>query len=204
MADFPLVVSYYTTGTLYQLEVQNLIASLEKWGIPHLIEGIESFGSWELNCAFKPFFLYSKLQELKRPLFWVDADAVFLQKPTLLDAFQADLAVRMNDTLAADHPSKVMSGSLFVNSTPSARDLLKKWAGLCFQRLSDPERTEEFWDQIALRDAIHHFASDVNVHKLPTAYCTIADHPHDAPHMPEAVIAHYQASRRYKRHINEI
>ena len=108
---FPCVISFYTVGTLYQLEVQNLIASCEEFGIEHRIEGIESKGSWELNCAYKPFFILEKLEELGRPVLWVDADGVFIREPEVLKAFEADLATRIEEGLPSSHPSKVISAT---------------------------------------------------------------------------------------------
>ena len=137
MANFPLVVSYYTKDTLYQLEVQNLIASCEQWQLEHHVEPIASFGSWERNCAFKPFFLFKMLEQFNRPIFWVDADAVFKKAPEHLDVFAHDFAVRINHDFEDSHPSKVISGSLYVNATEGAKRILKSWAKECLDSLSD-------------------------------------------------------------------
>jgi hypothetical protein len=91
--DFvPIVVSYYTKNTVYEQEAQNLICSCEQFGIDHLVEAVEDLGSWEKNCAFKPYFLQQKMKELQRPLLWVDADAMFLQKMKQEPFMEADLA----------------------------------------------------------------------------------------------------------------
>lgn len=202
MNHFPLIVCYYTQGTPYALDVQGLKESCEKWDLAYHIEPVESFGSWELNCCYKPFFLLSKLQELQRPLFWVDADGVLVKKPNPLPAFSADLAVRINISLTADHPSKVISNSIFVNATPEAAALLKLWASICCTALTNPERAEEYWDQMGLRDAIQSSRHSAKVAPLPHAYAAIYDHPIDIQEIPEPVIQHTQASRRYKKLIN--
>ena len=188
---------------MYQLEVKSLIESCEKWNLAYHIEPIESFGSWELNCSYKPFFLLSKLQEFKRPLFWVDADGVFLQPPSLLEEFSADLAVRINASCAANHPSKVVSSSIFVNETQEAATLLKQWASECYRVLSAPDREREFWDQVGLRDVIFSGSHGAKVVNLPHSYTTIDGHPVDQKEILNPVIMHYQASRRYKKMINE-
>ena len=202
MDEFPLIVSYYTQDTLYQLEVQNLIASLEKWDLEHHIEPIASFGSWERNCAFKPFFLLEKLQQFGRPIFWVDADAVVLKKPRYLDVFKSDFAVRINEELENSHLSKVMSGSLYVNATEGGERVLKSWAKECLDRLSDPERTQELWDQVALRDVLFRSVAGAAIAALPHGYTTIIGHPLDEQRIDDVVIGHYQASRRFKKIIN--
>jgi hypothetical protein len=203
MNFFPLVVSYYTKDTMYQLEVKGLIESCEKWNLPYHVEPIDSFGSWELNCGYKPFFLLSKLQEFKRPVFWVDADAVFVRAPSFLEEFSADLAVRINDPCALDHRSKVISNSFFVNNTPEAATLLKLWASECYHSLSNPDRTEEYWDQVGLRDVIFSNRHKAKVVGIPHAYAAIDEHPVDKKEILEPVLLHYQASRRYKKLINE-
>jgi len=202
MAHFPLIVSYYTQGTPYALDVQGLKESCEKWDLAYHIEPIESFGSWELNCCYKPFFLLSKLQELQRPLFWIDADGVIVRRPEFLPEFSADLAVRINASLAPEHPSKVISNTIFVNTTSVAATLLKLWASMCYAALTNPERTEEYWDQVGLRDAIQSTGNNAIVAPLPHAYAAIYDHPIDNQEIPKPVIQHTQASRRYKKLIN--
>lgn len=202
MKDFPLIISFYTKKTLYQLEIQNLLESCEKWNLPIEIEGVESFGSWELNCAYKPFFIYRKLQELKRPLLWLDADAVVVKKPEWIEAFGGDFSVRINEHLPSDHPSKVISGTIFANYTPECSQLLREWVKESHNQLMQEERKEEFWDQIALRDALLSKAHAANVKSMPLSYAKISDHPEDCRLVSDPVIEHYQASRRFKKSIN--
>ena len=195
--DFPVIVSFYTAHTPYQLEVQNLIASCEKFGLEMAIEGIESFGSWELNCAYKPFFILQKLEELNRPLLWVDADGVFARAPSWQEAFEADLAVRMDAKLPQNHPSKVISSTIFVRPTEAGKGLVRHWIGKCHEILLDEKRQEEFWDQIALREAIA--KSTAQVASIPLSYAKIFDHPEDRQQIEDPVIEHFQASRRFKK-----
>ena len=114
---FPLVISFYTKDTPYQLDAHHLMASCDKFGIEHHIEGIDSYGSWELNCAYKPFFIAEKLRQFERPVLWVDVDAVFAQKPKILKVFEKDFAVYSQKDLEPDHPSKIRSGTIYVNYT---------------------------------------------------------------------------------------
>lgn len=202
MNKFPLIVSYYTKDTLYQLEVQNLIASCEKWGLEHHIEPIASLGSWERNCCYKPFFLMEKLQQFKRPLFWVDADAVFVKEPEWLAVFDKDMALRINGDLEDSHPSKVCSGSLYINANLTAATLLKLWGQACIDAFLKLERTEEIWDQMILRDVLLRGGLEEAVAPLPLEYAAIADQICNDAIMKEPVIIHYQASRRFKKIIN--
>jgi hypothetical protein len=195
---FPTIISFYTADTLYQLEVQNLIASCEKFCLQANIEGVPSFGSWELNCAYKPFFILKKLEELKSPVLWVDADGVFIRKPAFLPQFEADFATRINGDVEEHHPSRVISSTIYVNYTEQGIKIVQDWAQECRRQLIDPERKEEFWDQIALRNALSQAKGIIE--PLPLAYVKIFDHPQDQ--VPNPVIVHYQASRRLKKPVN--
>ena len=202
MRDFPLIVSYYTKDTVYQLEVQNLIASCEQWQLEYHIEPIPTFGSWERNCSYKPFFLLEKLQQFAAPILWVDADGVFLKKPETLAIFDADFAVRINQRWEDSHPSKVISGTVYVNATTGGERVLKSWAKASLDSLSDAQRTEEFWDQIALRDVILQGVPGARISELPAGYMAIIDNLQDQKEISDIVIGHYQASRRFKKIIN--
>jgi nucleotide-diphospho-sugar transferase len=192
---FPLVISFYTKNTPYQLDAHHLTASCEKFGIEHAVEGIDSFGSWELNCAYKPFFIAEKLRHFERPVLWVDADAMFVKKPTPLKIFEKDFAAYAQPGLENNHPSKVRSGTLFINHTEGGAKFLKAWAEECQRLLVDPGRTEEFWDQMALRNV---FLAEAKPARLPLSYIKILGHPLDEK-CAKPVIIHYQASRHAKK-----
>ncbi len=199
MDRLPLVVSFYTLNTPYEKEVQYLIDSCKRFSIEHQIEGISSSGSWEMNCAFKPLFLLKKLEELKRPLLWVDADAVFMRAPFFLDVFSLDLGVRLYDC-PNDHPSRVVSGTLFVNSTRRSMEIIRLWAADCLLMLKEKER-KEVWDQDVLRKILFQEKYKGVWGQLPNFYSVIIGHPEDENY-DDPVIAHHQASRRYKRWVN--
>jgi hypothetical protein len=200
----PLVVSYYTKNTLYQLEVQNLIASCDNWGIEADIAGVDSFGSWELNCAFKPFFILEKLKTHNRPLLWVDADGVFVRKPDFSLFKDCELSVRINAECSEDHPSKVITSTLYINYSEETLELIRLWAKECQRQIMDETRKEEFWDQIALRDVLRDKQWPKSVMPIPLSYAKIFDHPEDLKRVDEPVIEHFQASRRYKNSVNSL
>ncbi len=195
---FPLIVSFFTQNTPYEEEVKNLVRSCHEFGLESCVEGVDSFGSWELNCAFKPFFLCQKLQELKRPLFWVDADGVFLEKPTLLPLFSCDFATRIHEELPLSHPSKVISSTIYINNTQSALEILRRWAQESMRQLMQDDRKEEFWDQTALRDVLFGKKLSADIRSLPLSLTKISGHPLDEQAAPHATLEHYQASRRFK------
>jgi len=194
---FPVIISFYTRGTPYEDEVKNLIESCRKFDLTSEIEGIDSFGSWELNCAYKPFFILKMLEKHNRPLLWVDADGMFLKKPQWQEAFDSDLSVRFHEELEWGHPSKVITSTLFASPTREGKEIMRRWIHQTHEHLLDPHRKLEFWDQIALRDALCGWEGILE--PMPLSYAKIFDHPSDCISAPEPVIEHYQASRRFKK-----
>lgn len=195
---FPLFVSYYTLGTGYEKEVQNLICSCEKLGLETDIVGIESRGKWDRNCCYKPRFLLEKLQEHNRPIVWVDADAVLLKEPILFASLKCDIAARLYDDLPTNHPSKLITGTLYLQNTAATQNLLELWEKECMRMLEEGSR--EVWDQIALKQVLLEGA-EVDFFPLPNDYCAIYDKKETLKE--EAVILHYQASRLFKKVINK-
>lgn len=198
---FPVILSFYTKGTPYEKEVLHLIESCKEFGLQTVIEGVESFGSWELNCGYKPFYIWKALEQLNRPVLWVDADGRFLKEPKWQLAFDSDLSVRFHEELNWDHPSKVITSTVFVKPTKQGKEILKRWIQETQKQLLDPKRTVEFWDQIALRDALKGWEGILE--PMPLDYAKIFDHPSDCVTVHEPVIEHYQASRRFKNHLDK-
>lgn len=196
----PIVICYYTKDTGYENEVENLVTSCERFSLPCKVDAIDSLGSWEQNCCYKPRYILEKLDELKQPVLWLDADSVVVQNPTLFDSLDSDIALRVVEKVPDDHPSKMISGTVFVNNTEKAREILKAWDLECKRMLQ--EEKEEVWDQIALRNVL--LASDAKVTPLPRAYYMVYDKIESEEMKKEAIILHYQASRLFKKSINNL
>lgn len=191
-----MIVSFYTENTPYQLEAMSLIASCNAFGIDAEIEGVPSEGSWERNCAIKPFFIRKKLIEKKRPIFWVDADAIFKKKPDFAHLKDSDLAFREMKRFSHDRRFKYFSGSLFLNYTPQGIAFADKWCEHCQEKI-DKKLDLQFLDQISLVDLIER-GEKVKVHSLPIAYAKVFDIDAQEIEPQEVVIEHYQASRRFR------
>ncbi len=196
MTEVPLVVSFYTENTPYQLEAMSLIASCNALGIDAEIEGIPSEGSWERNCAIKPFFIRKKLLEKKRPIFWVDADAIFKKIPDFSTLMHSDLAFREMKRFSHDRRFKYFSGSLFLNNTAQGRAFADMWCNHCQQKIDGGEDLQ-FLDQLSIVDLIEK-GTPVKIHSLPIAYAKVFDLDALEITEDEIVIEHFQASRRFR------
>lgn len=78
---------------------------------------------------------------------------------------------------------------------------MNRWAQASLDQLLNRNRTEEVWDQIALRNVLT--GSDADIRCLPLEYVKIFDHAEDTRLVSKPVITHYQASRRLKSLVNE-
>jgi hypothetical protein len=195
----PVVVSYYTKNTSYEKEAQNLIKSCKRLSLPYEIEAVDSLGSWEKNCCMKPLFLLEKLQKIKNPILWVDADGIILKPLHLFDFFHYDIALRINENLSNNHPSKIMTGTIYLSPTNTVKQVLQLW-NYESQRTLAKSGDSVVWDQTTLRDVLQNLPLPVKVFPLPHEYCTIYDEK-NTDHK-KAVILQYQASRLYQKEVN--
>lgn len=191
MSD-PIIISYYTRGTPYEKEAEQLRLSAEKFGFEYRIEGIEPFGKWHEHTCYKPTFILQKMEELKRPVVWIDADAEIVQKPSF--PFHCDMALRICDEYPADHPSYLYAGTLFFNYTVSALELVKDWSLACQKAMQENVFTVD--QQMLGRQLLK---SKAIIYQLPIGYTAIFEE--EIP-LSELYIVHYQASRLYKKVID--
>ncbi|MDE3045252.1 MAG: hypothetical protein KGJ02_01210 [Verrucomicrobiota bacterium] len=198
----PLLISYFTRGTLYEKDAQELLHSCHRHGVEIDLEPVDSLGSWDRNCCYKPTFILRKLRQHQRPVVWVDADALLLQKPSLFDTLTCDLAVRICPDRDPSDPGKVLTGTVYVAPTEAGINLLQTWIEVCEEALASRAPGQEVWDQICLRAILQHLKPAGTIVSLPIPYCAVSDAPEDQPSKKKWVIVHHQASRLYKKFIN--
>jgi len=196
----PIVVSFYTIDTPYEDLAQHLQRSCQRFDVPCCIEGVPSRQSWEINCAFKPIFLLQKWQHLRQPIIWIDVDAILVRSLNAF-TFHGDFGVRVRDC-SEEHPSKVATGTVFCGTSIQTGRILSHWARTCLDMLRDPLRTQEVWDQDALRKVLIKNGLLSSILHLPIELCKISGHPEDEKCCPDPIIVHHQASRLYKRWIS--
>lgn len=193
----PLVISFFTVDTPYQEEVKRLIDSCRLFNIDHYVEGIKSQGSWLRNVAKKPEFIAEKLLQFKRPLFWVDADGAFKNRPRFEQFQEFDIAVREVEAYKDDPWMKLHAGSIFLNYNLKMVRFVEEWVQLCKDKVKDDVVNLFFLDQTSLLQMIGQFQG-LKVGKLPIGYCKVFDAPAEQIDPSTVVIEQYQASRRLK------
>lgn len=186
--NFPLVVSFCTAGTPYELEIETLKASCDRFGIEGYFATVPSNGSWVKNCALKGPFIDSCLKKFQKPILWLDADAEILKFPSLLGELNCDFA--------AYKPRHLLSGTLFFAYSQSAIKLVDSWSSLCVRRSTQ-------WDQRLLENVLKSMERNVEFLNLPQGYCKIFDRQWQPDSDPTEFIIHRQASRIFKSAIDE-
>lgn len=190
------VICFYTLNTPYEQEVIALKKSCELWNIPLEITALSSQGSWEKNVAMKPFFIKNKLKQHQSPLFWIDADAVFLKKPDFSFLEKSDFSVRFMSFFQEDKRYALNTASLFINDTKEGKNIVSKWCTRC-EQLCEQQPVLGFVDQIALYDVI--FSNKTaKIISMPISYCKIFDIDSFFLNDNAVVIEQRQASRRFK------
>ena len=196
----PVVLSYFTRGTLYEKEAAGLRRSCEKFGLEYCIEGIEPFGKWFEHAAYKAEYLLKKIELLKRPILWVDADAEFVRYPTFFSSLSCDFSLRVFPDLPFHDPSHFLSSTVYFDYNPRVLELLSAWKEECRHQIALCPEDHEVWDQMLLKDVYAKEKEKWKFTPLPDGYAAIFDRPEDINE--ETVIIQYQASRLYKRFIN--
>ncbi len=182
-----IVISFYTKGTIYEKEIEDLAASCRALEVDHYIEEREDLGSWERNCCQKPLFILECLERFNQPLLWVDADGILLKKPDL-ELPGSDLGLYFNNRRT--HHAR--NATIYLSPTPAAKAFLKLWYETA-QALNARPRKPLTPDQPIMISLLRKKVVALNVGSLPLAYMQIFDR--DRLPLDETVVLHFQASR---------
>ena len=189
------VICFYTANTPYEQEVENLRISCENHEVDAHIEAKSSAGSWEKNVALKPFFILEKLLHFQSPILWIDADAVFLQKPDFSLFMESDLSLRTNQLFVQDKRFSLCGGTIFINYTRAGVEFVEKWCKRCNEQIE--RETVPFIDQITLYEELQE-NNNVKLFPMPISYCKIYDIDSFFINDEDVIIEHRQASRTFK------
>lgn len=183
------IVSFYTIGTPYEQEAQEMKNSAHDVGLTDVrLYPVSSKGSWERNCQQKAEIIQRAAHDLCKPFLYVDSDARFQEYPHMLEyAWDQDIAIHYFKG------KELLSGTIWMNPSHATYALLAMWNVL---NIEQPRA----WDQKTLHQAIQQ-QPDLKVLRLPTEYCYIYDLSKQHYGERQAIVTHYQASRKYKRGI---
>jgi hypothetical protein len=184
MTECNWIVKAFHTGGPYTKDAVKLRASAERFGIPINIEAIKSRGSWNLNTHYKPLSILAAMDKHlgREYIIHVDADAWFMQYPTLFDDLDCDIGL-----FYWKNGKTWCSGTVIVKNCKAMKDFMNEWDAALRK---DPKQRG---DQVALGRLID-ASSNLNIVNIPPGYIQGL-----APGLKkgEGVIAHDGARKRY-------
>ena len=187
------VISFYTADNdgSYAEEVKFLIASLERFGVPHHIEEKRAWGDWYDHTAHKADFIREMRAKFEGPLLWIDADAIVHSDPTSYFEELADFAVDFgvhyfrgpgkgyDQSQVQRDGWRLLSGTTWWGDTPRARTLLDAWVGLNetlrAQGIREGGGQKNLWYLTTCFKGL-------KIHRLPGSYCYVFDKQWAYPH----------------------
>lgn len=187
--DRPIIASYYTKGTAYETQVQELKATLRRFNLESDIVGIKDLGDWYKNTYFKSKFVLNTLKKHPgRSVVFVDADAMFRQSPFLFSDFDCDFAYHFYNR------KELLGGTLYFGNGKGAHLVAKKWVEI------DERKKTTHMPQKNLQELFNAIKDEIKWKELPLEYCMIFDcHQRMQGGVKrKAVIEHFQLSRKHK------
>jgi hypothetical protein len=119
-----LIISFYTNDWEYPGHAKRLKNECQTLKIPNYIIEKKSTLDYIKNTAIKPFFIREALLKFRRPVVWVDVDALILK--------DVDINFKNYDIAACKHTNKNLNrnwgvGTLGFNYTPKSISFLNEW-----------------------------------------------------------------------------
>ena len=196
-----MVVGYYTVNTPYEEEAQNLIRSLNKLGINHNVIGVKTLGNWQANTRFKAGFMLDMLVKWpKHRLLYVDVDAVVHKMPDLFKNYKCDIAVRWQDFRW--RKNECLSGTIYMENNERTKRICQLWRDINVKEGNESNRMEQ-WNLDTVINQMKKEDPNFTYKNLPPEYTMIFDSMRGMYPNINPVIEHFQASRRFKKDVNE-
>jgi len=194
----PIFIGYYTEGTSYEAEAKLLRLSLEAHGLEYHIAATPNLGSWQKNTQYKSQFIAAELERLKRPVVWVDADAIVIQRPELLLTMPAGVDVAAVRFATDKH---LLSGTVYFSGSPKCMEVVKRWSALNAKYPDYLPNGRPAWDQRTLDMALM-TTPGVRFLGLPQEYTWIIEITQKAIPDLVPVIMHTRGAYRFKGEID--
>ena len=168
-----------------------LQASCHDWGLACDLAEWPDAGSWLANVQQKARHCEA-VAGGGLPFAWLDADALLVDRPTVLAELRPEIADVAVHYLGVRR--ELLSGTVWFSGSPRCLDLLAEWVRLLAACPTVLPNGQPAWDQRALDLAIA--VVGARVHELPPEYCWVPgiSARHYGPRRP--VVVHTRAAFR--------
>jgi len=196
------IITYFTLGTPYEQEVENLVNSLKRFNLPWHVFEVPSRGSWIKNVQINEEVILEAMDIYPdRAIVSLDADAVVQRYPALFETLgdsNCDFAAHYHVWPKGNRKELFCSTMYFKNC-----DLTKEFLTDCLNRYKEVPTTRQQPNMMAVFDGIgvqriQHWRKRLKFTNLPPQYCKIFDLMGEIKY---PVIEQFQASRRFKKFV---
>jgi hypothetical protein len=186
MSDFT-VVSFYTSDWKYPEYAQSLVDDCKRLGLDFVIESKPSTNTYVGNCNLKPYFIQDKLQELKKPILWMDVDGSIITRPDQLLTTGID-KFDMAGNRSLKNANRIHVGSIWFNYTDTTIEFVDAWCEVIATRGIDDSVFNGLWQK---------FSDKIKFYELPPEYFVILDNL-QAPAPKASCIVHRLSNSNLK------
>jgi len=172
-----LLISFYSDiegKTYYSDHSKRLVLECESLGIPYYIREKESLGSYQLNCLSKPQYILNMLEELNKPVLWMDIDSKIHKTLDIFDQFEED--VDMVIATANGRLSGIKASPLYFGNTENAKQFIRSWIDAGKNIL---ENDKGVFDHEPLFPLVEHFSKIINMRFVGPEYCIWPGHTNE-------------------------
>lgn len=170
-SDYPVVVSFAAGDEYYHERAVALRDACDALDLAHSIDLVDDLEGrdWSQVCRYKIQFYKRKLEELGRPILWVDVDTHLAGRPEVLRGSRIDFAAfPVSPHLNRFDPYTVTrmwrAGLLYFGYTDTARGFVQHMVDL------DAAEPASVTDAHILQEAWATFPTGMNVLVLPTKH----------------------------------
>jgi len=170
-------ISFYSDiegRTYYSDHASRLISECESFDIPYDIRNKPSLGTYQLNCLSKPHYILDMIEELNKPVLWLDIDTKIHKPLDIFDSFDSD--VDMVLATANGMLSGIKASPLYFGNTDNAKKFLMAWHNSGRDIL---ENNRGVFDHEPLFPLVQHFHDKINMKFVGPQYCIWPGHTNE-------------------------
>jgi len=169
------IVSFYSDidgRTYYSDHARRLAENCKQYNMPYDIRPLPSRGSYRLNCLSKPSFIYSMMEEKKKPFVWMDVDSILHGELTVFDDKEKECDVIFAYQHIKPRENEILrpkASPIYLNYNDVVLELVKYWISRCEENLNNPQ-IKVFDHEILMIEVLPQFLNRLRIGALPLNY----------------------------------
>lgn len=184
----PIVISGFSSDHYYQQSSETFLEGLQKYNIEHKLFPFQDKGNWHANCRTKATLIHEALNTFKKPILWIDVDALILKSINLIIPKSID----MMGIHQAWGPKRTWCvGTLAFNYSENSLQFVEEWKNKCETATggTDEQYMEETWQTFG-KDKLKTKELDMKYFHLKVLH---------GPPNPNTIILHRSSGKSRKK-----